>query len=257
MNYLVVDACIDHLDRVSVAINIAEGGFTYPALVTMDAVGKVESVFEVKTDDAVINDLEVKEMRCYGRMRYLVGQGSNSYVSHASGQTDTFIFKVEIGDLSSKLIWARSLYISGGGPFEIKPAAFSLTDDDHWLYVGLHTIDPSLKQIMRWVKLSTIDGTLKIGKGSWTSAMEEKASRRLANVMSLDMNIWWVTIAAKVPAAGTWSAAIVKLDNNLDVMNYHYIQENGVNRIHDISTISISKLDRQTLYIGGRLDKGN
>ncbi len=97
---------------------------------------------------------------------------------------------------------------------------------------------------MRWVKLSTIDGTIKFGKGSWISAMDERPSRRLASVMSLDMNIWWVAIAAKVPAAGTWSPAVVKLDKNMDAMSYNYIQETNVNRMNDIASLSISKLNR-------------
>ena len=152
------------------------------------------------------------------------------------------------------VVWARNLYLTG--TVTDSAAAFEVSSDGHWIYVALHTIDAANMEYMRWVKMSTVDGAFRMAKGSWSGATQERPNRQVASSLTVDNNQWWVPIQRKMTPVNTWSAAIIKLDSNLDVLNYHYIQETSANRVHDISSIKISKLDRKTLYIGGRLDKG-
>lgn len=45
--------------------------------------GEVRVAMEIRTDDAVVNDMRVRGLKCSGRERYLMGHSSSKYVSHS------------------------------------------------------------------------------------------------------------------------------------------------------------------------------
>jgi hypothetical protein len=123
--------------------------------------------------------------------------------------------------------------------------------------MGIHTIDTASKEYMKWVKMNTITGEIKVAKGSWSGSTYERPNRKRASHFHNEDQISRVPILRKMPAANTWTAAIAKLDANLDVVNYHYIQETLANMNHDLTVIKVSRNDRDTLFLGGNLDIGS
>jgi hypothetical protein len=55
----------------------------FPALLILGEAGEVRVALEVRTDDALVNDMRVRGVRCSGRERYMMGHASSKYVSHS------------------------------------------------------------------------------------------------------------------------------------------------------------------------------
>ena len=73
--------------------------------------------------------------------------------------------------------------------------------------------------------MSSVTGIIRMAKGSWSGSTFERPNRKRASVLSIDNNQWFISIQRKMTAFNTWTPAIIKLDANLDRLNYLYIKE--------------------------------
>jgi hypothetical protein len=133
------------------------------------------------------------------------------------------VLKMEVAGDRVRVVWARNVYVSGFGIVEDRPAAMEVSGDGHWVYIAIHTVDSANNEFMRWVKMSTIDGSIKMAKGSYSGSTFERPNRKYSSFLSFDNTEWWIPIQRKLTPTNTWTAAIIKLDTNLDVIKYHFI----------------------------------
>ena len=70
---------------MNIAFTQDEGTRSFPAFLVLDKDGSILESLQVRTDDPSTNDLKVQGLKCSGSQRYMVGTGSNTFVSHASG----------------------------------------------------------------------------------------------------------------------------------------------------------------------------
>ena len=132
-----------------------------------------------------------------------------------------------------------------------------MTNDGNWIYLALHTVDSLSAERFLWVKLSAIDGSMIIMKGSWLGGNFERPIRRFGSILSEDEKSWFVLMKRKLTAASSWSSGVIKMDVWLDPIYNQYINENNVNTVHELTSIALSKRDRTILYVAGNIDDGN
>ncbi len=81
-DYQHVHTCMDAEDQLNLAYDQLEGLDHFPALMILGEAGEVRVSMEIRTDDALVNDMKIRGLRCSGRERYLIGHASSKYVSH-------------------------------------------------------------------------------------------------------------------------------------------------------------------------------
>jgi hypothetical protein len=104
------------------------------------------------------------------------------------------VLKMDVTGDRVGVVWARNLYVGGFGIVEDRPAAMEVSGDGHWVYIALHTVDSANNEFMRWVKLSAIDGSIKLAKGSYQGSTFERPNRKYSSFLSFDNTEWWIPI---------------------------------------------------------------
>jgi hypothetical protein len=170
------------------------------------------------------------------------GIGSNPLVSHQiSGDQDILIQKFD-GEDKGRLVWSRNIYSLTTG-VEIVIDNFGgaqVTNNGHFIYVLMHS-DSTISTLkhLRFVKMSTIDGSIILAKGSYESFNSaEYISRNFDMQISLDDNFLYMNYITELSSTIS-TGALLKLDYNMDhVYNIHLEETTSGN--HDFTTLAIS-----------------
>ena len=139
--------------------------------------------------------MRVRGLRCSGRERYLIGHSSSKYVSQSpSIEQDAYLLKMDVTGDRIVVVWARNLYVGGLGIIKDYPASMDVSGDGHWVYIALHTVDIANNEFIKWAKLSVIDGSIMLAKGSFSGSSFERPNRKYSSILSFDGTEWWVPI---------------------------------------------------------------
>ena len=80
----------------------------FPAILQLNG-SEIQWFYELHSTDPTINDINYNIIKCAQNFLYVFGIGSNSIVSHISGDTDILIQKLDSED-KGRIVWSRNLY---------------------------------------------------------------------------------------------------------------------------------------------------
>ena len=104
---------------------------------------------------------------------------------------------------------------------------------------------------MRFVKMSAVDGTIILAKGSVPGSNPfEFLSRRLDVQISADGNNQYINYVSEISAT-IRTGAILKLDFNMDSLYSYYLDETLAGISHDFTSIALG--NDNMIYIGGNV----